>query len=209
MSDQYQTEQERFWAGEFGNNYVERNKGEQLVAGNLALFSKILARTEPVRSAIEFGANIGLNLTALRMLLPAADLSAIEINQKAVEALRRQEGIHVYPQSILEFCPDRTRDLALIKGVLIHINPDMLPRVYDLLHQTSQRYICVVEYYNPSPVTIPYRGETDKLFKRDFAGELLDRFSDLRLVDYGFSYHRDNNFPQDDLTWFLLEKSRS
>ncbi len=84
----------------------------------------------------------------------------------------------------------------------------MLPRVYDLLHQASQRYICVVEYYNPSPVTIPYRGETDKLFKRDFAGEMLDRFSDLRLVDYGFSYHRDNNFPQDDANWFLLERTK-
>lgn len=209
MGDQYQTEQERFWAGEFGDDYVERNKGAQLVAGNLALFSKILARTEPVRSLIEFGANIGLNLMALRQLLPGADLSAIEINQKAVESLRRQEGVKVYAQSILDFSPDHARDLALIKGVLIHINPDMLPRVYDLLHQTSQRYICVVEYYNPSPVSIPYRGESDKLFKRDFAGEMLDRFSDLRLVDYGFSYHRDNNFPQDDLTWFLLEKFRA
>ncbi len=117
MSDQYQTEQERFWAGEFGNSYVERNKGEQLVAGNLALFSKILARTESVRSAIEFGANIGLNLIALRQLLPEADLSAIEINQKAVESLRRQEGINVYSQSILDFSPDRTRDLVLVKGV--------------------------------------------------------------------------------------------
>lgn len=209
MSDQYQTEQERFWAGEFGNNYVERNIGVHLIAGNLALFSRILARTEPVRSVIEFGANIGLNLMALRQLLPSADLSAIEINQKAIEVLRRQEGVNVYPQSILDFSPNRTHDLVLIKGVLIHINPDMLPRVYDLLYQSSQRYICVVEYYNPSPVSIPYRGETDKLFKRDFAGEMLDRFSDLRLIDYGFSYHRDNNFPQDDLTWFLMEKLRS
>jgi spore coat polysaccharide biosynthesis protein SpsF len=28
------------------------------------------------------------------------------------------------------------------------------------------------------------------------------------LVDYGFAYHRDPNFPQDDITWFLLEKRR-
>jgi len=27
----------------------------------------------------------------------------------------------------------------------------------------------VAEYYNPSPVAIPYRGHTDRLFKRDFA----------------------------------------
>ncbi|NDB35890.1 MAG: pseudaminic acid biosynthesis-associated methylase, partial [Flavobacteriia bacterium] len=42
--------------------------------------------------------------------------------------------------------------------------------------------------------------------KRDFAGELLDTFPDLRLVDYGFAYKRDTSFPQDDITWFLLEK---
>jgi hypothetical protein len=44
------------------------------------------------------------------------------------------------------------------------------------------------------------------LYKRDFAGEMLDRYPDLQLVDYGFSYHRDQNFPQDDANWFLLEK---
>ena len=81
-----------------------------------------------------------------------------------------------------------------------------MPQVYDLLHQLSKRYICVIEYYNPAPVEIPYRGHSGKLFKRDFAGELLDRFRDLRLLDYGFVYHRDNNYPLDDLTWFLLEK---
>ena len=63
----------------------------------------------------------------------------------------------------------------------------------------------ICEYYNPTPVTVPYRGASERLFKRDFAGELMDRF-DLALVDYGFVYHRDSHFPQDDLTWFLLEK---
>ena len=27
-----------------------------------------------------------------------------------------------------------------------------------------------------------------------------------RLVDYGFAYRHDPNFPQDDITWFLMEK---
>ena len=97
-------------------------------------------------------------------------------------------------------------DFVLIKGVLIHLNPDVLPAVYDLLHAASTRFVCIVEYYNPSPVGIAYRGHADRLFKRDFAGELLARHADLRLVDYGFVYHADPNFPQDDLTWFLLEK---
>jgi len=123
-----------------------------------------------------------------------------------VELQQNLPQVQLYHQSILNFVPEQTFDLVLIKGVLIHINPDKLPQVYDILYQSSQRYICISEYYNPSPVTIPYRGHSDKLFKRDFAGEMLDRYSDLQLVDYGFNYHRDLHFPQDDTTWFLLEK---
>jgi len=63
-----------------------------------------------------------------------------------------------------------------------------------------------VEYYNPVPVEVSYRGHQGKLFKRDFSGEMLDKFKDLRLIRYGFVYHRDPSFPQDDITWFLLEK---
>ena len=92
------------------------------------------------------------------------------------------------------------------KGVLIHISPDYLPHVYDLLFEASNRYICIIEYYNPTPVEMTYRGHRGKLFKRDFAGEILDRYKDLILASYGFVYHRDNNFPQDDINWFLLEK---
>ncbi len=207
MTINYKTEQEGFWAGQFGDDYVKRNQGAAIVAGNLALFGKVLARTAGVRSALEFGANIGMNLAALRALVPGIELSAIEINDTAVASLKQQGDIKVHAQSILEFAPDRKHDLVLIKGVLIHMNPDCLAQVYDLLYASSARYICVAEYYNPSPVELSYRGNTGRLFKRDFAGEMLDRFDGLRLLDYGFSYHRDTNFPQDDITWFLLEKA--
>jgi len=63
----------------------------------------------------------------------------------------------------------------------------------------------VCEYYNPSPVSVPYRGHQDRLFKRDFAGDLIEGYG-LKLVDYGFIYKRDTWAPQDDVTWFLLEK---
>lgn len=100
-----------------------------------------------------------------------------------------------------------TSDFVLIKGVLIHINPEILNDVYDLLNNTNNKYICVAEYYNPTRVEVDYRGYKEKLFKRDFVGEMLDKYSNLELIDYGFVYHRDNNFPQDDSTWFLLKKN--
>lgn len=207
-SQDFQTEQENFWNQEFGDEYTHRNQGKNSIAGNLALFSKIFARTQKVNSLIEFGANRGLNIEAIKLLLPEVKISAIEINNVAVEKLQKigVGEIEIYHQSILDFNPIQIWDFVLIKGVLIHINPDYLEQVYDLLHQSSSRYICLVEYYNPTPVEIPYRGHQGKLFKRDFAGEILDRFKDLQLVDYGFVYHRDSHFSQDDLTWFLLEK---
>lgn len=202
----YQTEQEAFWAGEFGNAYIGRNAAPDLIAANLSLFSEILGHTQGIASAIEFGANIGMNLRALRQLLPAAKLAALEINSQAAEVLRSLGYVDVRHRSILDYAPQDTHDLAFIKGVLIHINPDSLPSVYDALHTSSRKYVCVVEYYNPTPVSIPYHGHSDRLFKRDFAGEILDRFPDLRLIAYGFKYRRDPVFDFGDETWFLMEK---
>lgn len=203
----YRTEQENFWAGDFGEEYIERNQGEKLLASNLALFSRALERTRNIESAIEFGANIGMNLKALQLLLPKASLSAIEINPQAAKQL---EGIlpknNVITTSILDFSPHKAWDLVLIKGVLIHINPAELPVVYKSLIESSSRYVLVAEYYNPEPVSVPYRGHSDRLFKRDFAGEILDAYPEMKLIDYGFAYHRDPVFPQGDITWFLMEK---
>ncbi|WP_324631670.1 pseudaminic acid biosynthesis-associated methylase [Phormidium sp. CCY1219] len=201
------TEQEKFWSQDFGDEYTHRNQGDSLLSGNLSLFAKILARTQKVKSLIEFGANRGINLEAIEQLVPDIKLSAIEINNVAVEELRKSSDIEIYHQSILDFTPHRSWEFVLIKGVLIHINPNYLDEVYDRLYQSSHRYICLVEYYNPTPVEVTYRGHQGKLFKRDFAGEMLDKYKNLQLVDYGFVYHRDCHFPSDDLTWFLLEKT--
>lgn len=204
--ESYKTDQEQFWAGSFGDEYTARNQGDVWIARNLAFFSKVFTHVAHVDSLIEYGANLGLNLQAIRQLLPLAKLAAVEINEAAVVELDKLGYVDVYHKSILEFFPQQEYDFTLVKGVLIHINPDLLPHVYELLYKSSRRYICIAEYYNPSPVEVPYRGHSGKLFKRDFAGELMERFSDLRLIDYGFVYHRDLRFPQDDITWFLLEK---
>lgn len=204
----YSTEQEQFWAGEFGTDYISRNQGDELLASNLDFFAKALRNTRGVKSCIEFGANIGMNLKALRLLHPSQEQYAIEINTDAAKQLEQViPSVNIHHTSILKFQPDRVWDLVLIKGVLIHTNPDVLLQVYDKLVSASGRYLLVAEYYNPSPVTIPYRGHTDRLFKRDFAGEIMDRYPQMRLVDYGFAYRGDPNFPQDDITWFLMEKN--
>ncbi len=204
----FATPQEDFWAGKFGNEYTVRNQGDRIIASNAALFSKVLARIGKIGSAIELGANVGLNLEALRLLDPDIKLAAVEINASAVKALKKIGKIEVHHDSIMNFRPKKTFDLSFVKGVLIHINPAELKNVYSALYKSSGRFVMIAEYYNPSPVSIPYRGHSDRLFKRDFAGEMMTAYRDLKLVDYGFVYRRDPNFPQDDLTWFLLEKRK-
>lgn len=203
----FKTEQEAFWAGDFGTQYIARNQGDALLASNLDFFSKALRSARRIQSCLEFGANIGMNLKALKLLHPSIDAHAIEINGEAAKQLSTViPPANVHNISILDFAPTRQWDLTLIKGVLIHINPEVLPQVYDKLAASAGRYLMVAEYYNPAPVAIPYRGHNDRLFKRDFAGEIMDRHPELQLVDYGFAYRRDPNFPQDDITWFLMEK---
>jgi spore coat polysaccharide biosynthesis protein SpsF len=165
-----------------------------------------MTRTREVNSIIELGPNIGNNLRVLNRIFPGLELAGVEINATAAAKLEEWGKARVFHGSIIDFVPEQQYDLAFVSGVLIHINPKMLPRVYDLLYQTARRYVCLIEYYNPSPVEVPYRGHRDKLFKRDFAGEMMEKFEDLKLLDYGFVYHRDANFPLDDVSWFLLEK---
>lgn len=206
----FKTEQEAFWAGDFGTEYIQRNNDDSFLASNLGFFVRALRAARGVKTCIEFGANIGVNLKALKLLNPLLEQHGIEINVDAARELELNiPPTHVYQSSILDFKPHRTWDLALIKGVLIHINPEELPKVYDKLVTACGKYLLVGEYYNPSPVSITYRGHKDRLFKRDFAGEIMDRHPQMELIDYGFAYRRDPNFPQDDISWFLMEKGTS
>lgn len=204
----FKTEQEKFWAEDFGNDYIERNQGAKLLASNLNFFSKALSSAGAINSCLEFGANIGMNLKALNLLYPSMKLRGIEINQTAVIELSTLIGAeNVFHGSIFDFETEDKVELSLIKGVLIHLNPDLLQVAYQKLYDSSTKFILIAEYYNPSPVSIEYRGHHDRLFKRDFAGEFLKKFSDTSLVDYGFSYRYDKVFPQDDITWFLIKKN--
>lgn len=206
-ANNYATPQEAFWAGEFGTEYIGRNDGAQMLASNLNLLSKALKQAGRISSCLEFGANIGMNLKALQLLYPGIHLKAVEINPDAAKVLANLIGENnVFEGSIFEYPVSDQVDISLIRGVLIHIHPDMLPIVYEKLYQVSKRFILLGEYYNPSPVSIAYRGHADRLFKRDFAGEMLEKYPDLKLVDYGFVYRRDPAFPDDDITWFLMEK---
>jgi pseudaminic acid biosynthesis-associated methylase len=193
-----------FWRGDFGNEYQQRSPGD--VRANYNFFQRALRLVLMMRgpaSVCELGAGTGANLRALRSLVPSSDMAAVEVNDVAVQHL--PEDVEVFHQSLLDWMPPRQWELAFTKGVLIHVAPEDLPNAYEALWAASSRFILVAEYYNPVPTGIDYRGHEGRLWKRDFASDMVKRFN-LEVIDYGFAWHADPHMKQDDLTWFLMEK---
>lgn len=202
---------EQFWAGEFGDEYAKRNATSDVgsIESNTALFERVLQKVARphLHSAIEFGAGVGYNLEALHRILPGITLSAVELNERSANRIpcNVRSPVYIYQESVVNpAIKVYPHDLAFTKGLLIHVSPDELPSVYRNLYEASNRYVLVCEYYCPSPRMIPYRGHNDRLWARDFAGEMM-RAHPLKLLDYGFVSKYDEH-PQDDLSWFLMEK---
>ena len=113
----YLTEQETFWASSFGDEYIIRNKNQKLLASNLNFFTKVMSRAGQVKSVIEFGSNIGMNMRALKLLYPHQSQFGIEINSKAAEELKNLLGEeNVFNGSILDFESSKNMNCRLLKG---------------------------------------------------------------------------------------------
>ena len=196
--------QEKFWQGNFGNSYVGRSKHKSILKNNFYFFKKVF-RKKKIKSLVELGPNVGNNIIALNKLFNNLKISAVEINKKACGYLRKIKNVKVFNDSILEFNAEDRFDLVLIKGVMIHVHPKNLKKLYKTTDRLAKKYILICEYYNPYPISISYRGYKNKLFKNDYAGEFLKLYKNYQLIDYGFNYHLDK-YPLDDSNWFLLKK---
>jgi pseudaminic acid biosynthesis-associated methylase len=203
----YKTPEEKFWAGKFGNKYLTRNYSSIYYKSNKRLFDIALKKSINIKSCIELGAGSGQNIKYLKKKYPKAHFQAVEINKSSTKQINKVLNKEdVFNESILKFNTKKKFDLVLTKGVLIHLNPNKLNKIYKLLFKLSKKYILISEYYNPTPVQVTYRGHKNRLYKRDFAGELLRKFKKIKLIDYGFIYKNDPKYPLDDASWFLLKK---
>ena len=123
----YLTEQENFWAGSFGDDYISRNESGALLYSKVAMWSQMLKSANRVTSIKELGCNIGLNLKALHHLNPSYDLSGVEINELAAHQAQSLDIGSITCGTITEPLEDERVDLTFTAGVLIHINPNAYP----------------------------------------------------------------------------------
>ncbi len=210
MNHKFITKQEKFWKGLFGSDYFTRHEVNEWVTNNKVFFNNCFKKIKKnsIKSMIEYGSSVGLNLIALNKILKLNDIRAIEINKIAYDNLTKLKYVEPINKSVLDYQSDKKYNFVLSKGFLIHVNPNLLKNVYKNMFNSckSKGFILIAEYYSPNPETIKYRGNKNVLFRRDFAGEILKMYDKkIKLIDYGFTYHKDK-YPQGDLTWFLLQK---
>jgi spore coat polysaccharide biosynthesis protein SpsF len=201
--------QEKLWQGEFGTAYHERNKPEDRMAfWTEVLGTKVLT---DAWSVLEPGAGKGENLVAIRdarrvyldISMYNSQLTGIEVNRVACEQMR-DVGIIGHNKAFLDMPLDEKFPLVITRGFLIHIPIGALPATLAKIYNASLKYICFAEYYSPVRREVKYQGHTSALWIDDFAGALMKMYPDLKLLNYGFKYHKDQN--GNDLTYFLMEK---
>lgn len=169
---------EKFWAGEFGDAYLSRNRVDWRT--RLSFWKQITALTG-AGSAFEVGCNAGWNLLALRDI--GWRVSGVDLNLKAVrEAHERGLDVSVCPATEVGRLWPQTADLTFTAGVLIHIPPEDLRRVMESIVQASRRWVLAVEYWAPEEQMVPYRGNDDRLWRRPF-GELYEQIGLRRVAD--------------------------
>ena len=199
--------QEQFWAKTYAEDYIKKNSQFDHKLGAEG-WSKILNGTNnEVKSFLECGCNIGRNIEQIGIVNPNAKPSIIEISKPAFDYVTSKYKFeNAFNGPILDAKFSVKFDLVFSMGVLIHINPDQLVDHMKKMHELSSKYIVMGEYFNRTPTSVPYQGQPDKLFKRDFGKLFMENF-DVKLVDYGFLWgHIYDNAGFDDITWWLFKK---
>jgi pseudaminic acid biosynthesis-associated methylase len=195
---------EELWGGDFGNDYVDRNRN---AGDSRESFWRGFYEEHRFESVLEVGCNVGANVRWLAETLPGRRVYGVDINEKALAELRRTvPSVNAVwaPARELPF-RDRWFDLVFTMGVLIHQPESTLPIVMSEIVRCSRRFVLCGEYYSAETVEVPYREQQGALFKRDYGREYLELFPELRLVTQGF-LGRDEGW--DDVTYWLFEKLR-
>ena len=176
------------WAGEFGDAYQESKgsdwksvKQRSLVFGDIFQTMENKSQAFP-ESIIEVGAGCGDNLRAIDMIYERTrspvKLMACDPNEAARAACK---DVATALPGDLDQLPynDGAADLVFTSGVLIHVPPTNLDRAMTEMYRVSKRWILSIEYFNTTPEEIVYRGETEKMWRRDWGEMWLGRYPDL------------------------------
>ena len=208
------TKQMEKWYGEFGKEYTDRNvltleELESLYQKNFGVTRtemnlEFIGDLDRSIYILEVGSNIGNQLLCLQKM-GFKSLYGIELQEYAVELSKvRTKHINIIQGSAFDIpYKDNFFDLVFTSGLLIHIAPSDIKAIVSEIYRCTKKYIWGFEYFANYYTQVEYRGNTDLLWKTNFAKIYLDNFPNLRLVkEKRFKYINSDNIN----SMFLLEK---
>lgn len=214
MNSPHMTVQIRRWTGDFGREYTDRNncRPAQLDEFYLTTYGatrkelnqRFLQGVPKDARILEVGCNTGTQLLLLKEM-GFTDLSGVEIQSYALQRAKERLGdAQVLSASALSLpFSNHHFDLVFTSGVLIHIAPADLPQALAEIYRCARTWIWGMEYYAPQMTEVVYRGNSNLLWKTDYARLYLDTFANLELVREGrIPYLQNENVD----TMFLLRR---
>ncbi len=212
-----ETNQTKFWKGDFGTEYTNRNSRTQEEWDQYYLKSYGLTKIEMNKPFIsdlphdikilEVGCNTGMQLAGLQRM-GFKNLYGIELSPYATEKSKEfTEGINIINASGFDIpYKDNYFDVVCTNGVLIHIAPVDHKTIMSEIFRCSKKYIWGFEYYSEKLTNINYRGNENYLWKGDFAGIYMNIFPNLKLVKKQMYPYVSETEKGNVDCMFLLEK---
>ena len=204
------------WKSKFGKDYTTRNTFENQEEFNNFFIKRYgISRDQfyetnlkliPNNSKIlEVGANIGNQLSSLYRI-GFENLYGIEIQRDAINYAHTKFPMLDIIYGLAQDIPLKNNfvDAVFTNNVLIHISPEVLPKVLSEMHRVTKKYIFGFEYFSSKFTSINYRNNSSLLWKGDYCNLFLDNFSDLKLVKKEFFNPQDE--PNNKDQFYILEK---
>jgi len=211
-----QTHQMDIWTGEFGRAYTDRMTFPDADALRKRYVARYGATREDLsrewladvpRNAriLEVGSNVGHQLRCLKEI-GFHHLFGIEIQRYCVDKAKvLTPGVDIIEATGFDIpFKDGYFDLVFTNNVLIHIAPDDQPRIMDEMYRVTRRFIWGFEYYSPAVTEISYRGNSNLLWKADYAELFRQQFPNLKTTRENRYECRDEPGTVDKA--YLLEK---
>lgn len=182
---------ERLWRTDLGQRYwAQQPPADQ---HRLPFWRGIEAITQPA-SLLEIGCGNGRNLACFQR----ARRTGVDVDTRILP-----HGGVCGSAIALPFL-DRSFDLVLTCGVLIHLAAEALPAAYDEVARVARQHVLLVEYEDSHDRAIPWRGQQEALWARPFALRFWSRHPTWRPV---LRRHLARPDGFDDCTAVLFERS--
>jgi pseudaminic acid biosynthesis-associated methylase len=188
-----ETNQIKFWTGDFGKEYTDRNsrsqnEWDQFYLENYGITKvdmnqQFIGAVDKSAKILEVGCNTGMQLAGLQRM-GFENLYGIEIQAYAVQKAKEfTQNINIIQGSGFDIpFKDNYFDIVCTNGVLIHIDPNDLPLMMAEMVRCTKKYIWGFEYHADSVTNINYRGNEGFLWKADYSELFLKNFKNLKLV---------------------------